>query len=146
MRILINPYGRCTWQIVCYSAPLHLGGSSRSAMSRMSSNPPMRVKCPAHPPRCKPGLALAGTGLSRSPGCVCVALMNRNSTFQRATRFTNTRVATDGPSMTTAIGPTSAPNFDSRLFCRHALAQTSSWRRLASSCGRWGRLDHSFRA
>jgi len=26
MRILINPYGRCTWQIVCYSAPLHLGG------------------------------------------------------------------------------------------------------------------------
>jgi len=46
-------------------------------MSRMSSNPPMRVKCPAHPPRCKPGLALAGTGLSRSPGCVCVALMNR---------------------------------------------------------------------
>jgi hypothetical protein len=48
----------------------------------------MRVKCPAHPPRCKPGLALAGTGLSRSPGCVCVALMNRNSTFQRATRFT----------------------------------------------------------
>ena len=26
---------------------------------------------PAHPPRCKPGLALAGTGLSRSPGCLC---------------------------------------------------------------------------
>jgi hypothetical protein len=26
MRILINPYGRYTWQIVCYSAPLHLGG------------------------------------------------------------------------------------------------------------------------
>ena len=26
MRILIDLKGRYTWQIVCYSAPLHLGG------------------------------------------------------------------------------------------------------------------------
>ena len=79
------------------SAPLHLGtrhllytsgGSSRSAMSRKVSSSPMRVLSgPAHPPRCKPGLALAGTGLSRSPGCLCVALMNRNSTFQHASEW-----------------------------------------------------------
>ena len=34
----------------------------------------------------KPGLALAGTGLSRSPGCRCVALMNRQFKLEVSTR------------------------------------------------------------
>jgi hypothetical protein len=43
-------------------------------MARMMSVSLSRVKCsrpPCHPPRCKPGLALTGTGVSRSPGCLC---------------------------------------------------------------------------
>ena len=70
---------------MCYSAPLISWGDSKRKMVRMMSGSPMRVKWsrPTHRD-VKPGLALAGTGLSRSPGCRCVALMSRQFKFQHA--------------------------------------------------------------
>jgi hypothetical protein len=43
---------------------------------------PRRPTLPTHPPRCKPGLALAGTGISRSPGCMCSLLTRLLDKFE----------------------------------------------------------------
>ena len=70
---------------VLNSAPLQLEGRFRSAMVRMMSVSLTRVKCCGGPSARTLVLFLG----FRAHQAACVALMNRNSMFQRATRFTS---------------------------------------------------------